>query len=156
MVKSAVMARPAMPDVKKLSREEVIKKIERMRARDHEMVTGIFKNFEFPGTSVRFGLKKWPGDPYDFYEMFDGETYKVPRMVATHLNQNCCYLEYKQLGQTYNGETLRMGHPDGKYQQGVMQMARKVFRFGFMPTDFSDDSDMMQTNIVEVSSALGV
>ena len=49
---------------KRASQAEIDKKIAEMRARDSEVVTGIFKNYENPGGSVMFCIKLYPGEEF--------------------------------------------------------------------------------------------
>ena len=44
----------------KVSRDELAKQIERMRSRDSEMVTGIFKNLEAPAQNGGKGALQFP------------------------------------------------------------------------------------------------
>jgi len=132
------------PNTTKMDRVELKKDIERRRARDSEKVVGVFKNLETPGGSVRFAYKRYHGDNFEVYELFDGETYELTRGVARHLNNNCFYMEYKHhSGQ--NGETgMRSAYNDGRLRGESIQVARKVHRFSFHSLDYmEDDLDVM-------------
>jgi hypothetical protein len=150
------------PDVKKITREEMRKKMEEMRERDEEMVTGIFKNLENPAQNggrgvVQFGFKKYHGD-YTFYELLDGERYTLPRMVARHLNNDCYYREYQHLPGEFGEQGMRMANPstgpDGSGRMLVQskQASRKVHRYAFHSLEYMDDDpEMYPANIIEVT-----
>jgi len=142
----------------KITREELSRQIRKMRDRDAEKVSGIFKNLENPATaggrgSVMFGYKAYPGDPYEFYELCDGERYTLPRGVARHLNNNCNYKEYQHLPGEFGQQGIRSAAHDGRMDTSKMQMARKVHRYAFHSLEYMDDDiDMMPSNIVEVTT----
>jgi hypothetical protein len=131
--------------------------MERLRDRDSEMVTGIFKNYENPGMTVAFGFKLYKGDEIDHYILEDGERYRIPRGVARHLNQDCFYYEYKQLKGAESDAVVQTGLADGRLKPvQAPSMARKVYRFGFQSLDFMDsDLDMspVTSSIIEVKTA---
>jgi len=143
----------------KVSRDELAKQIERMRVRDSEMVTGIFKNLEAPAQNggkgaLQFGFKKYPGDEYAFYEFWDGERYTIPRGVAHHLNTNCFTREYQHLPGEFGQHGVRTGFPDekGRMQKNIPQMSRKIFRFNFSSLEYMDeDNSMFPADLVEVN-----
>lgn len=141
----------------KISKAEAAKQIAKMRERDAEMVTGIFKNLENPGVngslgSVSFGFKKYPGDDYVFYELHDGERYTIPRGVAHHLNNNCYYKEYRHLPGEDGITGVRGAQGDGKLRTQHMQAARKIHRFEFRSLEFMDDDiEMRPADIIEVT-----
>lgn len=143
----------------KVSREELAKHIAKMRERDSEMVTGIFKNLEAPAQNggkgaIQFGFKKYPGDDYAFYEFWDGERYTIPRAVAHHLNNNCFTKEYQYLPGEFGQQGIRTGFPDasGRLQKNIPQAARKVYRFNFSSLEYMDeDLDMYPADLVEVT-----
>ena len=155
-VKSAATSQQGAP--KKVTREELSKQIKKMRDRDAEMVTGIFKNLENPATnggrgSVVFSYKYYPGDENTIYELCDGERYTLPRGVARHLNNNCFYREYQHLPGEKGIGGIRGGvSADGRLQTNSFQMARKVHRYAFHSLEYMDDDvDMYPSNLVEVT-----
>ena len=155
-VKSATTAHQGA--LKKVTREELSKQIKKMRDRDAEMVTGIFKNLENPATnggrgSVVFSYKYYPGDENTIYELCDGERYTLPRGVARHLNNNCFYREYQHLPGEKGISGVRGGvSADGRLQTNSFQMARKVHRYAFHSLEYMDDDvDMYPSNLVEVT-----
>lgn len=143
---------------RKITREELAKQIKKMRDRDAEMVTGIFKNLENPATnggrgSVVFSYKYYPGEDNTVYELFDGERYTIPRGVARHLNNNCFYREYNHLPGEFGQQGIRAGaNPDGRLQSNSLQMSKKVHRYAFHSLEYMDDDvDMYPSNLVEVT-----
>lgn len=141
----------------KMSKTEASKQISKMRERDSEMVTGIFKNLENPGVngskgSLSFGYKAYPGDDYVFYELWDGERYTIPRGVARHLNNNCYYKEYQHLQGEEGITGVRGAQGDGRLRTQHMQAARKIHRFEFRSLEFMDDDiEMQPVDLVEVT-----
>jgi hypothetical protein len=147
---------PAAP--RKISRDDLAKQIKKMRDRDSEMVTGIFKNLENPATNggrgaVCFSYKYYPGDENTMYELWDGERYTLPRGVARHLNNNCYYKEYQHLPGEQGLGGIRSGHnQDGRLQAQNIQMAKKVHRYAFHSLEYmDDDAEMYPSNLVEVT-----
>lgn len=132
------------PDRPKIDKADLKKDLQRMRARDAELVVGIFKNMENPGASLRFGYHRYADDPYETYDLMDGETYQLPRGVARHLNNNCFYKEYRHL-QGESGQTgVRAAYNDGIQNAERMHESRKVHRFAFHSLDYmEDDLDML-------------
>jgi hypothetical protein len=142
---SGRMDRAASAYRPKVDRAELKKEIARMRARDAEMVVGVFKNFEAPGGSTRFGYHRYADDPFENYELRDGETYRIPRGVARHLNNNCFYWEYKHLSGEHGETGIRAAYNNGYFGNAEnMYSQRKVHRFAFHSLDYmEDDLDMM-------------
>ena len=142
---------------KKITREELMKQIRKMRDRDAELVTGVFKNLENPATggstgTVVFNYKAYHGDEFVSYELRDGERYSLPRGVARHLNNNCFYKEYQHLNGEHGVAGIRGAAADGRYTTSNMQMARKVHRYAFHSLEYmDDDTDMYPSNLVEVT-----
>lgn len=159
MNKPEVMRKNAPENMpkKKMSEDAVRKHIEKMRDRDSEMVTGIFKNLENPGVnggkgSVSFGYKAYPGDDFVFYELWDGERYTIPRGVARHLNNNCYYREYTHLPGEEGVTGVRQAQGDGRLQSMNMQTSRKIHRYEFRSLEYMDDDiEMRPADIIEVT-----
>ena len=132
-IKSGLMNQPlpVVDDKPKMNKEQVERYIQRMRAYDSEMVTGIFENLEAPGQGFRFS---------------DGERYRIPRGVARWLNQGCCYKQYADLpalGQVTGTSTQSaIGIKDGRYQGfgANMHPVSKKYRVSFKSLEFSDDT----------------
>ncbi len=151
-------ANSSQGSVKKITKEELAREIQKRRDRDAELVTGIFKNLENPATaggrgSLVFSFKFYPNDENAIYELWDGERYTLPRGVARHLNNNCFYREYKHLDGEFGQQGVRQGHAvDGRMQTTPYQMAKKVHRYAFHSLEYmEDDSDMYPSNLVEVT-----
>ncbi len=156
-IQSGLLRQQTNNNINKISREELAKQLEKMRSRDAEIVTGIFQNLENPAGNggrgaVLFGYKAYKNDPFVMYELCDGERYAIPRGVARHLNQNCFYREYQHLPGESGLQGIRGGASDGRLKANQMQMSRKVHRYAFRSLEYmDDDSDMIQTNLVEVT-----
>ena len=137
----------------KISKAEVQKKLSEHYDRDHELVHGVFVNLENPGTPLRFMFQKYAEDTYTKYELHDGEQYKLPRMVAKHLNNNVHYIKYGRGGGNILPDNVAMGSTDDQYSQHKsMVTSRKVKRCEFRPLSFDDDIDMMpSSNIISVT-----
>ncbi len=131
-------------DRPKIDKADLKKDLARMRARDAELVVGVFKNMENAGASLRFGYHRYPDDPFETYELMDGETYQLPRGVARHLNNNCFYKEYRHLQGEQGQVGVRAAYNDGSVNAERMHESRKVHRFAFHSLDYmEDDLDMM-------------
>jgi hypothetical protein len=143
----------------KITREELSKQIKKMRDRDSEMVTGIFKNLENPAVnggrgSVVFSYKYYPGEENAIYELWDGERYTLPRGVARHLNNNCFYREYQHLQGEHGTQGVRAAASDGRRETTAFQMAKKIHRYAFHSLEYMDDDiDMYPSNLIEVTVA---
>jgi len=144
-------------DIKKMSTDELYRYVQKLKDRAAEPVTGIFKNNEARGGSVRFNYKMWDGDDFTKdYELIDGERYTIPRGVAQHLNNNCFYYEYKHLPRE-DGEAGVRGASNytGRIRAEDMTQKRKIHRYEFRSLEFMDeDLDMYPAKLVEVQSAL--
>lgn len=146
---------------KKVTKEEFAKQMKRMRDRDAEMVTGVFKNLEHQGVgggrgALVFSYKFYHGDENVIYELLDGERYTIPRGVARHLNNNCYYKEYQRLQGEFGATGMREAvNPDGRLQTSQFQAAKKIHRFAFHSLEYmDDDSDMYPADLIEVNKVL--
>lgn len=150
-------ATPQSAPIKKVTRDELAKQIKKMRDRDAEMVSGIFKNLENPAMnggrgSVIFSYKYYPGDENAIYELWDGERYTLPRGVARHLNNNCYYKEYQPIPGTNGVRPAADG--SGRREENTLQMAKKIHRYAFHSLEYMDDDvDMYPSNLVEVTAS---
>jgi len=145
---------------KKITSEDLAKQMRKMRDRDAELVSGIFKNLENPSHqggrgAVVFTYKYYPGDENATYELMDGQKYTLPRGVARHLNNNCYYKQYQQLAGSFENNTAVQQAPvdtSGRLNTTNYQMAKKVHRYAFHSLEYMDDDvDMYPTNLVEVT-----
>lgn len=106
------------------------KDIDEMRAKDREIVRGIFRFHEVPGGTMSFVFKKYKKDDVAKYTLVDGQVYSLPLGVAKHLNKNCWYPvhEYKMDDQ-------------GKFMNQY-RIGKKVRRCSFQSLDFVDIDDI--------------
>ena len=144
-------------DEKKLTKVDVAKKLESMRARDNELVSGVFRYREHAGGTLRFRFKKYARDAYRAYELKDGERYQLPRMVVRHLNQEVHYKSYQHLSSDPN---VYAGMHPGFTQHSAdghlrsvdnMHIVGKVPRCEFISLEFMDDDIGITPNIVQVT-----
>ena len=63
-MKTAQVAQQTNKPAPKMTKDALAKQIAKLRDRDTEMVSGIFKNLETPCGGVRFMFKKYPGEDY--------------------------------------------------------------------------------------------
>lgn len=110
-------------NVRKITSEEMNK----MRAKDHKNVKGIFRCYEPRGGSFTFSFKKYPGDKVQKYTLVDGEKYDLPLMVAKHLNQNCWY--------------PRHSHVLDANGNAILDAGKKVQRCSFESLEFMDEDE---------------
>lgn len=149
-------------DERKLNKAEALKKYEDERDKDHELVTGLFKYDEHKGGTLRFRFKKYAKDPYTQWELTDGVRYKLPRMIARHLNTNVHYLKYSHLDKQLSdqGPThMAMGSAHSRFSDGKspsnhhLYSVEKVKRCQFIPLEFMDDDLGLEgSTIVQVGS----
>lgn len=104
-----------------------VKKKLTQRERDNQIVTGRFVNNETDGGTLKFTYLKHKGDKIKRYEMKDGEIYKVPRSVATHIANGCWY-------PVHHFKQTESGRP-------TQDIGQKKRRFNFIPLDFIMDED---------------
>lgn len=126
---SGIAGKPAreMATVIQDAKVALAKRIEFERGKDHELVKGMFKNYETQGATKEFSFKKYKGDKTIKYTLTDNEYYELPRMVARWLNKGGVVQEY-----TY--KTDHNGRP-------VMAIGTKRHRVGFQSLDFTTDLD---------------
>ena len=114
------------------------------RDKDREKVKGIFRFFEVPGGTMKFMFHAYKGDPYEKYELVDGEVCSIPLGVAKHLNKNGWYPIH-----SYALDA------DGKPSQRIGQKKR---RFGFQSLEFVDIEELNMPNkeIITVENVVNV
>ncbi len=88
---------PSGPSAPSPAKAAAHAKIEEMRRRDQEMVTGVFRFVELPGGTVDLNYRLHKGEPIKKYIFRDGEEYTIPRGLADHLNNNCGHFEASHL-----------------------------------------------------------
>lgn len=108
-------------NTRKITQDEMRK----LKENDHKIVEGVFRCYEPRGGSVTFTFKKYKGDAAKKYTMVDGETRKVPLMIAKHLNQNCWYPKHSYIMDMDGKPTIDQG--------------KKVQRYGFESLEFLMD-----------------
>jgi len=89
------------------------KKIAAQKEKDSEIISGVFKNIECPGSSVQFWFKKYE-EPPTYYEFLDGHRYSVPRMVAEHLNNGTRVKSHQYPQAVWEGKQVPVITPTGK------------------------------------------
>lgn len=138
---------------KKLTKADVAKKIAEEYEKDHEMVSGVFRNLEHKGGTLNFRFKKYKQDNYDEYSLVDGQRYTLPRMVVKHLNNNVHYMKYSRVKDGVPGSLIAAANNDGRIKTNdKMHAIEKDRRCEFIPVDFNqDNTDLMPNDIVQVS-----
>lgn len=137
---------------KKISKVEAQKRIEKEREKDYEMVTGIFECKEPGKTKLEFRFKKYPGEEFKLYTLHSGKPYRLPRMVARHLNSGIYYVEYKRLNLPNGMATdVHMGGvADDHSPESRMYAQTKIKRTEFKSLEFMED-DLNTKEIVEIT-----
>lgn len=136
----------------RITKEELKRQIQKMKDRDSERISGIFKYLERPGGTLRFRYKMYPGDKYEEYVLVDGERYSIPRGVARHLNTNCWYLEYQNIDERTPGVKGAPYNLYGQPDKVRMQAAKKVHRCEFRNLEFMDDDiDIKNNELIQVT-----
>jgi hypothetical protein len=103
------------------------KDLEYMKAKDKELVKGVFKFYEVPGGSMDFIYRKYKGQKPERYSMIDGKVYTIPLGVAKHLNNDCWYPVH----------AYAMDENGSRSQK----ISQKVKRCGFQSLEFMDIED---------------
>jgi hypothetical protein len=107
----ALSSAPTPPRIK--SREEVRQDqraaIEAERIKDRKPVRGIFRFYDVPNGNLTFFFCKYPGDPVEKYDLWDGRIYTLPLGVARHLAKGNCYPTHRH-AQDADGRTI-LGEP---------------------------------------------
>lgn len=147
---------------RKLTKAEAIKKLEAAKEKDLELIVGVFRYLEHPGSTLKFNFGRYQGDGFPQYALEDGKTYKLPRMVAKHLNTNIHYLKYNQLNgsdgvhaaqSSGNSRFAEAVNVDGKYRPDMTYVVKKIPRCEFRPLEFmEDDLELQRSNLVEVKT----
>jgi len=104
---------------RKKTKEEIKKAtelLEKARAEDSKMVTGVFINKEVEGGDLSFTYKKYKEDPHRTYHFEDGKTYTVPLGVAKHINNQTKVKRHSYLVDKNGKKILGTGNPRQRYQ----------------------------------------
>ncbi len=117
------------------------KELEAERAKDHEIVRGIFRFHEVPNGTMNFVFRKWKFDEVLHYSFRDGEIYSIPLMVAKHLNKNCWYpihdFQVDEFGKFIN----------------QFRISKRVRRCSFQSLEFVDTDDIMPVGDATIYTA---
>lgn len=137
---------------RKMTKAEAAKKLDTQRERDQELITGVFRYIEHPGGTLRFRYHKYQEDGFPQYELQDGKIYKLPRMVARHLNQNVHYINYKHLDKQLGELAVHAAYNDGRVSTHErMHVVNKIARCEFKSLEFMDeDLELYPSNLSEV------
>lgn len=136
---------PVNTEKKKMTRDELHRYADKMKAYDEELLVGIFENKENPGGTVEFCFKgQWKGSPFERWYLRDGHRYQIPRGVVRHINKECAVNVYKEIAK--NGQLIAdtpsravmESCVGGRYDVQSKLVERKS-RFRFVPLDFMDD-----------------
>lgn len=63
---------------------------------DQELITGIFRYLEVPGSTFKLTFKKFIQDEIEKYELEDGKEYTLPKKVIDYIN-DCYYPRGKNI-----------------------------------------------------------
>lgn len=160
-IESGLVQRKEDPS-RKLSKGEALKKLHEQKERDKQMVTGVFRYIEHPGQTLRFRFHKYQEDGFPEYELTDGKTYNLPRMIAIHLNNEVAYRQYSHLpgGEMHaavnsgSGRYIKNEHTDGLARTvNNMYAVKRLPRCEFRPLMFmEDDLDLQpKPDLVQVT-----
>ena len=98
--------------------------------KNREIVKGIFKNIESPGTMLTFAFRKYK-EPIKTYYLMDGCEYDLPIEVVEHLNNNCGYKQHEwklQNNKSIDNEMDKRG--SNKSVKSI------ISRFAFTPNQY--------------------
>lgn len=139
-------------------KDNVKKRMEYERAKDSEIVRGIFQFHECPGGHMAFWYKKYEKDEVTRYDLFDGKVHEIPLGVAKHLNKNCWYPSYSYVpSSSIFGERDPVVQAAGSFIGHEMKVTQKKHRCSFRSLEFIDIDDISlggpgQTDIVSVEA----
>jgi len=116
------------------------KQLEKQRQKDKELVRGVFKDYECPGSTFSFVYgPMYKGDTTERWELTDGQIHTIPFGVARHLNRNCNYPEFE-----HNPADGFVGGSN-PYHQANVRVSKRVQRVGFQSLEFLDNDDLTPT-----------
>ena len=111
-------------------------------------MTGVFRNLEHPNGIFDFRFKKYAGDEYKRYQLFNNVKYELPRMVIEHLNNNVHYVEYKPLK---GDPAVFAAANNGSVKTEDRMMAKiPIPRCEFIPLSFAGEKRLMPHALVQV------
>lgn len=143
-------------DKKKMTREELVRYAEKMKAYDEELLAGIFENKEIEGGTLAFSYKNvWKGSKFLSWYLTDGVRYQLPRYIVRHLNKGCSMPIYKDLGNGSPASMAVKGNVQTSYNDGRLNAKQQVVenkaRFRFIPLDFMEE-DLYPSQIALVET----
>lgn len=140
---------------KRATRENLHKVLAEEYEFDHEPLTGKFINLEHRGQMLSFRYKKYKQDEYKQYQLTDGQTYTLPRMVVEHVKNNVYYRQYKPLVGLKGDLEIKAAINDGSFKnEQTMMEIQKDHRCDFIPLDFTENDRLLRerNKIVEIVS----
>jgi superfamily II RNA helicase len=100
-------------------------KIEQQKAYDNQKVTGKFINRRAPGQMAKLAYIKYEDDPVKWYELYDGQTYTIPRGFADQINEHYYTPHFiKNEGVQMDGES------------GIAAVDTSNKKYAFVPSGF--------------------
>ena len=111
------------------------------RDKDREIVKGLFKYYEQPGSFLKFNFRKYKQDQIEEYILWDNQVYSLPLGVAKHLNTNGWYPEYSYMK---DDSSVKIGMNPSL--GNVMRISSKIRRFGFQSLEFTDIEGLPQVS----------
>lgn len=116
--------------------------LKKERDKDREIVKGLFKYYEQPGSFLKFNFKKYKQDQIEEYILWDNQVYSLPLGVAKHLNTNGWYPEY-----SYHKDDSSVKIGMNPSLGNIMRMSQKIRRFGFQSLEFTDVEGLPQVSL---------
>lgn len=123
--------------------------IDQIKARDTTMVTGVFRNLEKPGETVRdvpFRMHK--GSPITTHTFHDGGIYTIPYGLAYHLEHKCNKIQYKRgngvAGSSkYDSAGIAIGASSPGMEGGQQAIESYLPRYSFLSVDVPQRSNIL-------------
>ncbi len=137
---------------KKISKAQGDKIVAAEKERDREMVTGMYTNKEKRGGKLEFMFFKYAEDGPMKYTFEDGKLYRIPRMIAKHLNNNCFYKEYTAAKGFLGNEGYQAAATGTESTSSRMYAVNKVRRAEFRSLEFMEDDLTPNTQLTEIVS----
>jgi len=125
----------AAPEAEEEHKEEVVEKVDPMKARrlkDQTPIRGQFHFHEVRGGTLEFVFKQYKDDPVAKYKLRDGEITTLPLGVVRHLMTSGRYPVYKH--ERVLGEDAPAATVVGSW----------MHRYSFAPFDFVADEDIQK------------
>ncbi|SRR5258706_10046603 len=122
----------------------------RLRERDNTMVTGVFRNLDKPGESIKnVPYRKHKGDPINLYTLHDGCVATIPYGFAYFLEHECNKIVYKKGNAPVDSKLGNYsGVASGVASRGMQGKGSAVEsylpRFSFLSTDVPQRNNFMR------------